>query len=125
MNAARIGSGSIKELAIALTGPVIWAAHFFAVYTAEAFLCNGGTPSSAAAAVRPIGFVAAVAALGIFVAWQALPLRRSQPAHSMPAHSMNEQFLREISIGLAAMALLAVVWGALPAVLLPTCMAAT
>lgn len=123
MSAARLGSGSIKELAIALTGPMIWAAHFFAVYTAEAFLCNGGTSSPTAVAIRPIGFVVtviAVAALGTFVSWQALPLTRSQPAHST-----NEQFLREISIGLAAIALLAVVWGALPAMLLPACMATT
>ena len=123
MRAAQISTGSIKELAFALTGPVLWAAHFFAVYMTEALLCNGGTSSPAVGVVRPIGVtltVIAITALGVLVTWQALPLRRPQRGDSRNAH-----FLREISIALAAIALLAVIWGGLPAMLLPACMAAT
>jgi hypothetical protein len=122
MSTPQISARSIKALAFVLAGPVIWAAHFFALYATEAFLCNGGTFSAAAGAVRPIGLtltVIALAALSIFVSWQALLGLRTKRAASIDAH-----VYRKISIGLAAIALLAVTWGVLPAILLPACMPA-
>jgi hypothetical protein len=121
MSAAQTSIRSIKGLAFVLTGPVIWAAHFFALYATEGFLCGGG-PWAAADAIRPISLtltVIALAVLCIFVSWQALQGLRTKLATSIDAY-----IYRKISIGLAAIALLAVMWGALPALLLPTCMPA-
>jgi hypothetical protein len=123
MNAAQTSTRSTKALAFVLTGPVIWAGHFFALYATEGFLCRGATFPAAADAVRPISLtltVIALAALSIFVSWQTLQgLRTKRGADSIDAH-----VYRKISIGLAAIALLAVTWGVLPAILLPACMPA-
>ena len=119
MSAAQINTQSIKALGVVLTGPVIWVAHFFALYAAEGFLCSGAA-SPAAAAIRPLGLTLtaiALAVLSIFLSWQGLQSLRNRQGAPMHLHSY-----RRISIGLAAMALLAVAWSALPVILLPACM---
>ena len=101
-----------------LAGPAIWAVHFFVLYASEGFLCAAG-PLAAADAVRLISLTAttiAVAALLVFLGWQGPRGWRRQRAAAIDAVAY-----RDISMGLAVMALLAVIWSALPAILLPVC----
>ena len=101
-----------------LAGPAIWAVHFFVLYASEGFLCAAG-PLAAADAVRLISLTAttiAVAALLVFLGWQAQRGWRRQRAAAIDAGAY-----RDISMGLAVLALLAVIWSALPAILLPVC----
>ena len=115
MSAARHSARSIKGLGFVLAGPAIWAAHFFVLYASEGFLCAAGP--LAADAVRLISLTAttiAVATLLVFLGWQAQRGWRRQRAAAIDAY-------RDISMGLAVMALLAVIWSALPAILLPVC----
>ena len=112
MSAARHSARSIKGLGFVLAGPAIWAIHFFVLYASEGFLCAAG-PWAAADAVRLISLTAttiAVAALLVF-----LGVQRQRPA------AIEAVAYRDISMGLAVMALLAVIWSALPAILLPVC----
>lgn len=122
MSPAQTSTRSITGLAFVLTGPAIWAAHFFALYATEEFICDGGPLAAAAAAVRPIGLtitVIAVAVLSIFLSWQAVQDLRTKRATAIDAYAFHK-----VSVGLAAIALLAVIWSALPVMLLPACMPA-
>ena len=107
MSAARHRARSIKGLGFVLAGSAIWAVHFFVLSLA------------AADAVRLISLTAttiAVAALLVFLGWQGPRGWRRQRAAAIDAVAY-----RDISMGLAVMALLAVIWSALPAILLPLC----
>jgi hypothetical protein len=118
MSAARHSARSSKGLGFVLAGPAIWAMHFFVLYASEGFLCAAG-PWAAADAVRLISLTTttiAVAALLAFLGWQAQRGWRRQRAAAIDAVAY-----RDISMGLAVMALLAVIWSALPAILLPVC----
>ena len=117
MSAARHSARSIKGLGFVLAGPAIWAVDFFVLYASEGFLCAAGP--LAADAVRLISLTAttiAVATLLVFLGWQAQRGWRRQRAAAIDPGAY-----RDISMGLAVLALLAVIWSALPAILLPVC----
>jgi len=86
-------------------GIIVWALHFGAIYGATALACARGLPHLVAPAVGGVT-VAAVAALAIVLVrgWQRR--RRFEPW---------------LAAGLAALALVAVVWEALPVLLVPPC----
>lgn len=110
---------SSKELVFPLTGPAIWAAHLFALYATETILCADqawSPPVGQITLIQGTLSVFAVAALGIFMSQQIQLHRGVQHTASATAN-----FLREISIALAAMAMIAVTWSTLPAMLLPAC----
>lgn len=97
-----------------LAGLLIWAAHFGAVYIFTALACArgvgagpGNTPAIAAGiAIATALAVAAIAAL----------LRHAlQGAWYHQAHAANMPFLAWLTAAVAAYALLAVLWTALPA----------
>ena len=54
---------SMSDLLLALTGPIVWAGHFFGVYLTEALLCSTPDPAIGAQ-VRWIGAGLTVIALG-------------------------------------------------------------
>jgi hypothetical protein len=118
MSAAGHSARPLKGLGFVLAGPAIWAVHFFALYASEGFLCATG-PWATADAVGLMNLTLttiAVAALLVLLCWQAQRGWRRQRAAAIDAVAY-----REISMGLAVMALLAVIWSALPAILLPVC----
>ena len=104
----------VSDLLRVFTGPVVWFAHFAAVYGAEALMC-------APALGRPrlmtgllvIATAVALAALGLFT-W------RLMRQHRTPA-SDNAAFLRIAALSLAALSLLGLIWTTLPALWLPAC----
>ena len=98
---------------MALTGPAIWAAHFFGLYLTEAFLCPAPQAASQVHLITLVLTATGVAALGALMLWQVLWKERSPDG--------NGRFLRDVSMALAATSMLAVLWGSLPAMLLPAC----
>lgn len=92
-----------------LAGPAVWALHFFAVYLAEAFLCV----SPDAAATRQIQFIG----IGLtVVAIAGLIVIRRRPWPSDPGSYTRS---------LADLSIVAVVWTAVPLLMLQACVPAT
>jgi hypothetical protein len=107
----------LADLAVLLAGPLVWAAHFFSVYGADALICTGPGAASRGEEVLPVAAVLTVAAmvglLGILGRQFAISRQARQTSKTL--------FWRDAPTALAALAGLAVLWAALPALLLPAC----
>ncbi len=93
-----------------LYGPLLWAGQFLLVYASESLFCRAGAGETH----RAFALAVSVAAAGVLVVlvarqWRAL----SQPA------------LDSVGVPLAGLSLLAIVWTALPSLLMASCTAAT
>jgi hypothetical protein len=114
---------SIRELVLSLAGPIVWAAHFFVMYAAETLVCIGAAPSRGQFLTIAIpGTTAALIGLAVFIAWQ---LRFGSHARPTAREGDGSWFLRRASAALAALAMLAILWSAVPVLLLPACVAPT
>lgn len=83
----------LRWLLVALTGPILWAAHFFVVYGLEAVVCaNARFPIATMQWIVAIATAAAVAGAAAFLIWRFR--QRSAEADVLA-------FLREISLVLA------------------------
>jgi hypothetical protein len=114
-------SRSFSDWAFVLAGPVVWAAHFFLLYGAEALLCTGPGAAARGGQLLPLAAAltaAAVACLLGIVAWQFRFRRRARRATEGIAGTL---FWRDAPTALAGLAMLAVLWVAYPAMLLPAC----
>jgi peptidoglycan biosynthesis protein MviN/MurJ (putative lipid II flippase) len=109
-----------RDFLLSLVGPVVWAAHFFVIYGAEALVCTGAEQ----AAIQNRGFLSvaalataiALAALGGFALWQLRAGRRGY-------HEGSDEtaFLRITSLALAVLSMMAVIWVALPVTMIGAC----
>jgi hypothetical protein len=100
---------SIGAVLPLLTGPLIWTAHFFALYLTESYACAG----MSSGIVRAIGLGGTLLAFAAvcFAAWT---FWRSAQADSLSAFALP----------LAILSGVAIAWTALPVVLLPACVVA-
>lgn len=111
MRAHKITVQPMATFLVCLTGPVVWALHFFFLYGAETLTCAAEPPVPnlfwwlALAATMGAG-----AGLAITIAKP--PIRGDFPA---------APFLHNAARLLAALALLAVVWAGVTALILPAC----
>jgi hypothetical protein len=114
-------SRSVIDLALSLAAPTIWAAHFFALYGAQALICTSSGAAARSDHLLPFAIVATTVAaaglLGILVLRIAASRRTGQATEGIA----EPAFWREVPTGLALLALLGVLWGAAPAMLLPAC----
>jgi hypothetical protein len=92
MNALRMSSGAF-----------IWALHFVAVYGFTGLACARGFGAAVPWTVGVITLVAAAAAILVIL------------------QNWSSEFTRWMSAAIAALALLAIAWEALAALLAPTC----
>ena len=107
---------ALTHLLVALTGPIVWAAHFFVLYLTEAFACGGG--AAADAAVRWIGATATLGALSTVAVWGAQrAFRRSKRL------SLQEDAPLAFAAPLTLLSVVAILWSAMPLLLLPACSA--
>jgi hypothetical protein len=114
MSDARPNVRPIAEALFWLAGPVVWAAHFVVMYGAHALICARMEtsamnlwPTVAASATAP----ALLALAGLIVA----------RARSRAPSNGRTTFARDLTIALAALSLLGVLWVALPATVMPPC----
>jgi hypothetical protein len=120
-DAMRTGSRSTGELALALAGPTVWAVHFFLMYGAEVVICTGPAATSRAGQALPVAIALTVVAM---VGLLCILVRRfalDRQAHQAADDTHGSLFWRDASTALAALAMLGVLWVALPAILLPAC----
>jgi len=99
-------------------GLLIWAANFLLIYTIAAVACAKG-----AAEWRMLGmpfnlFVTVVSTVAAFVATAVLIWRAANRLRCDPDPDEHARFLRSLGLTIAAFALLAVAFNALPSVLM-------
>jgi hypothetical protein len=95
----------MRQILFMSSGAVIWALHFGAVYGLIGLACARGWPEAVPPGVALATAVAAIFALAVLVAgWR----RRAQ-------------FESWMAAGIAALALVAILWGALPVLIVPVC----
>jgi hypothetical protein len=99
------------------TGPVVWFAHFVALYGAEALICTPGLAKPGVMTWVAAG--ATLAALAALAAFAGLVLRR--PAREPADSQGGARFLRAATLLLALLSAIAVVWVTFPAAVLPVC----
>lgn len=100
----------LRRAGFALTGPLIWAAHFLAVYTSESLACRWSEPAAHDAIVAGATFFAIVAILGHIH-------RTGQNADA----SEVDRFMRFTALALGGLSLIGVCWAGLAALLLGAC----
>jgi len=98
-----------------LSGPLIWALHFSLLYAAQTLICTtaGATPVGLMMPVVVIATAAACAALAY------IALRHRNVVQ--PNDQDGAKFLRGTTWMLAGLSLLAVLWSALPTLLMASC----
>lgn len=101
----------MTDLLLAVAGPIVWAAHFFGLYLAEALLCpaQGSAPQPGAS-----GIGAALTALAL-AAMLAVAIRHRRQARA--AHCAALAF----ALPLTLLSAVGVLWTSLPLLLLPAC----
>jgi hypothetical protein len=120
MNEQRAHLSTVAELLLCLSGPLIWAAQFFVLYGAVTLAClNTAAPLNATffAFAVAVTLVTLLAVAGL-TAWQVSRIGRQARAG---AEADGARFLRAVSIGLGGAAVLAILWGTLPLLVLPAC----
>jgi uncharacterized membrane-anchored protein len=115
---------SVTELLVALTGPVIWFAHFGGLYALQGFACGfvrGGTavaPHSGVWAAMILVSAAAVGALALLLLYR----YRASSLDRSDANTQQEwSFLHYLQFAITGLALAAVLWTTLAAFMVPPC----
>ena len=107
----------MSDLLLALTGPIVWAGHFFGLYLTEALLCSAPGPATGGQ-VRWIGAGLTVIALGGLVAFA---LRHRHDLHLFAGDATGASAALSLAGPLTIVSILAVLWTSIPLFLLPAC----
>lgn len=112
------------ELANLVAGLLIWAVHFAVVYGAHAIACARGlserTLLGFGAVPLVVGVATALALLGSGIVL-AIALRDLRTLRGRDDATDSQRFLTYTSATIAGFSMLAIVWVALPAAILPPC----
>lgn len=103
------------------SGVLIWAAHFFVIYSVTAIACERGRPDAGWPGIGLVPWVIglATAAAVATAGWITV---RSLRAASRPAETdQTSHFVDWMTASLCTLALIAIVWEALPVLLVPVC----
>jgi hypothetical protein len=120
----RSDSRPMGDLFVCFLGPTVWAAHFLVMYAAETLVCSRTVAAAHNLHFLMIAMIAtaiAVASLTGLIVRQTV--RRVASGRANLASDPASSFLRETSLVLAILAMLGVLWVALPATLVPGCAA--
>jgi hypothetical protein len=107
----------LGDFALLLSGPLVWAAHFFSMYGAEAVICTGPDAASRGEQLLPVATALTAAAMAGLIGI----LGRRFAVSRRARRATKSLFWRDAPTALAALAMLGVLWVALPALLLPVC----
>lgn len=107
----------------ALSGMLIWAAHFGIIYGFTSLACARGFAETRLFGIGVVSLSIAVATLiavlgALAVIWQALRRRRAEQVggdNSLP------EFTSVMAVLIAGLSLVAILWEALPVLMMPPC----
>jgi hypothetical protein len=114
-------SGFLSRSLFALAGLLIWSLHFGAIYVFQALACARGFASREVAGVGIVtAFIAAATLLALLAtaAVIATGWRTPGPGVELTEH---DEFLRRLTILVAGLSAVAIVWQALPVLMMPPC----
>ncbi|WP_156385580.1 hypothetical protein [Ramlibacter sp. Leaf400] len=115
MNAMRLSAAS-HDLLLLFAGPMVWGAHFLAIYGFTGVACARPGPGPQWLGLAWEAW--AIVALGLVAA---AVLVASLAARPRSGSAQNRDFLRAIALALNALALLAIAWETLAVFLVPGC----
>jgi hypothetical protein len=112
-------TGFVRKSLFLLAGLLIWAAHFGVIYGFNGLAC---ARRFAGVVVLGIGIVplvvTAATLLGLAVTGGVLVAAlRHDPSRA----SVSDAFLRQTTVAVAALSLVAIAWNGLPALIVPPC----
>jgi hypothetical protein len=117
MSDARPSRAKRAALGLAI-GPGVWAVHFLGIYGIAALGCarlpGAGAPGPVVPAIAAATLLAGGALVGTIV-------HALRSARRGPPSAARAPFVHWLTAALAAIALVAVVWQVLPALLVPAC----
>lgn len=111
----------LDHLASMVAGPVIWSVHFVVCYVLVSLACSLGwsTPGVAGMNFAELGIaLVTLAALGLLGYTGAINMRKYRDAG---ADNDVSRFVALNSLLLCGLSMVAMVWVAFPALVLPTC----
>ncbi len=111
---------TVTQLLLCVAGPLIWAGHFSVMYGAQTLFCMSAVANDGRS-FHPYAITFTAAAILTLTALLTSQLIEAGRRSNSADRSDVTQFLRTISIILGAGALLAVVWSAMAAGVLPAC----
>jgi hypothetical protein len=117
MAAARDTIGTFASI---LAAPTIWAAHFFLIYGAQTLICTGPEAPARGGLLLPIDVALTATALSGLL-YLMTSRRPSRQAHQATEGAGRSLFWRDTPVALATLAMLGVLWVAVPPILLPAC----
>ena len=99
-----------------LAGPIIWAAHLLIVYASESILCTRGGGADGHFILVLLASAAALAGLLAIVirGWRGQPARATENLN-------GSAFMDKAAIMLGMLSLIAVLWSAVPALVISAC----
>jgi len=106
----------ISDFLWIMIGPAIWAAHLFLLYAAETLICISASPSQ-----RIMLVTTATLTGGALCALAAAAYANRPRAKTLAAAFGERNFEPFLSMTLAGMSAIAVIWTALPALALRVC----
>jgi hypothetical protein len=117
MNQGHRRASAPTELLLCLGGPIVWALHLFGLYGGATLACLPTTTQHIAFAslAKTLTLASVLAVLGLMM-WQA---KRRWPRGA--DHVAATRFLGSVSLVLSGTALVAIVWSAVPVLLLRPC----
>jgi hypothetical protein len=120
VNAVAARQETIGALTLTLAAPTIWAAHFFLIYGIQTLLCTGSGAGARGELLLPLDLMLTVAAMAalLYIAGRSWPSGR---AHQATEGVNRSSFWRATPAALAALAMIGILWVALPPMLLPAC----
>jgi hypothetical protein len=114
--AGRSSAGTIFYI---LIGPIVWAAHFAVLYFVQSMLCAHGT------AERLVPIIIGAATLAAILPLAAAPLLPRTTAGLFRASGWDLEmcdFHARVMTGLAILSAAGVVWAAVPALIIDSCL---
>lgn len=99
-------------------GLLVWAADFLFVYVFAALACARGFVDQRVAGFPIVPFAITLASIVALLATAALMWRALRRAHGNARADEHSRFILFLAIALSALALVAIVWTALPPLLL-------
>jgi len=102
------------------TAPAIWFSHLAVVYAAEALICTGPAASGTKSMIWAVVIATAVALIALVVFAAGLGKARLILLTGRTDRD-GSQFLPVTALILTLLSMLAVIWTALPTILLPAC----
>jgi hypothetical protein len=114
----------LRKSLLTLGGLLVWAAHFALIYAITAFICARGLQGRQLWGLGALPLATGLATLAALAAALAILLigrRRHRAARGQHDAKAVDVFMNYCTMALAGLSLLAIIWNAVPILIVPAC----